>query len=142
MKNKYINIFLLLSTLVFSQDIPDYLKGLSDQEIATFNSLPKDIQQRVIDRFNETGSDSSVQNIDQEINNEDSVIRQSAPNDGIRKFGYSFFSGIPTTYTPINDIPVPGDYEIGIGDVLQINFRGKKTGRYDLTVNRSGKIYI
>lgn len=141
-KIKYINILLFLSSLVFSQNIPDYLKGLSDQEIATFNSLPREIQQRVIDRFNETGSSSNVQNVEQEIYNEDSVIRQSAPNNGIRKFGYSFFSGIPTTYTPINDIPVPGDYEIGIGDVLQINFRGQKTGRYDLTVNRSGKIYI
>lgn len=142
MKKKYIYIFLLLSSLVFSQNVPDYLKGLSDQEIATFNSLPKDIQQRVIDRFNQTESSSSIQSIDQEISNEDSVMNQRILNDGIRKFGYNFFSGIPTTYTPINDIPVPGDYEIGIGDVLQINFRGKKTGRYELTVNRSGKIYI
>ena len=67
---------MLLSSLVFSQNVPDYLKGLSDQEIATFNSLPKDIQQRVIDRFNQTESSSSIQSIDQEISNEDSVMNQ------------------------------------------------------------------
>ena len=60
----------------------------------------------------------------------------------LKKFGYDFFSGLPTTFTPINDVPVPGSYAIGIGDILQINFKGEKSGIYDIEVNKNGQIFI
>lgn len=56
------------------------------------------------------------------------------------KFGYDLFSGIPTTYTPVNNIPVPANYIIGPGDIIKVQLYGKENKSYELTVERDGAV--
>ena len=135
----FVLFFLGFVNVVGAQDLPI----LNEQEEKLLQNLPEDIKERV---YQQLGSAQPVTNIDtREVVTEDTVLNpilSKNTEEGFKKFGYDFFSGIPTTFTPINDVPVPGDYQIGIGDVLQINFNGQRSGQFNLTVNTNGQVYI
>lgn len=57
-------------------------------------------------------------------------------------FGDSLFSGVPTTFAPVTDVPVTADYLIGPGDELALQLSGQVNQQYDLTVDRTGNIDI
>lgn len=56
----------------------------------------------------------------------------------LRPFGYELFEGVPTTFAPATDIPVPADYVIGPGDTVMVQLYGKENQEYELTVSREG----
>ena len=58
----------------------------------------------------------------------------------LQQFGYDLFAGVPTTFAPATDIPVPADYIIGPGDTVQIQLFGKENTQYTLPVNRDGTL--
>ena len=58
------------------------------------------------------------------------------------RFGYSFFSNPPTTFAPLQDIPVGPDYILGPGDSLRISIWGFQEGQYTLEVDRNGNISL
>ena len=57
-------------------------------------------------------------------------------------YGVNLFRNPPSTFAPLNIVPVTPDYVVGPGDELLIQMWGQVTlnGRY--TVDRSGSIYI
>lgn len=62
--------------------------------------------------------------------------------DELKRYGYDMFQGEPTTFAPVSDIPVPSEYLMGPGDVVNIQIYGKENQNYSLTVSRSGMIDI
>jgi len=56
------------------------------------------------------------------------------------RYGYDLFAGVPTTFAPATDIPVPVDYVVGPGDSMQIQLLGKISENHDLSVGRDGAI--
>ena len=63
-------------------------------------------------------------------------------SDKLKPFGYDVFSGVPTSFAPVTDIPVPVDYIIGPGDVVKITLYGSKNQEYNLTVSREGLLNL
>jgi polysaccharide export outer membrane protein len=61
-------------------------------------------------------------------------------NEALKPFGYDLFEGEPSTFAPVSDIQVPVDYIVGPGDTLQIQVYGNDTSRYELTVERDGRV--
>jgi protein involved in polysaccharide export with SLBB domain len=61
-------------------------------------------------------------------------------SDALKPFGYELFSGIPTTFAPVTDIPVPSEYVVGPGDRLEVQLIGNTRARHSLVVNRDGRI--
>ncbi|NHA15460.1 SLBB domain-containing protein [Thioalkalivibrio sp. XN279] len=59
---------------------------------------------------------------------------------GLPLFGYDLFAGVPSTFAPVTDIPVPTDFEVGVGDTVQVQLFGKTPGNFSLVVNRDGAI--
>jgi protein involved in polysaccharide export with SLBB domain len=57
-------------------------------------------------------------------------------------FGQSLFDQPPSTFAPMDLLQVPSDYIIGPGDGLQIRIWGQLAGDLQVTVDRSGQIYI
>lgn len=128
-------LFLFLFSLnAISQD----LSSLSENEMQTFNSLPDSIKERIYERINQENSSERIKSNTLD-SPKDSTI---ALNTSTRVFGYDFFSGIATSYSPINDIPVPNDYILGPRDKLQINLKGEKNTSYILEVDNSGAIFV
>lgn len=56
----------------------------------------------------------------------------------LRQYGYELFAGVPSTFAPATDIPVPPDYVIGPGDTVQVQLFGKVNAEYSLVVTREG----
>jgi protein involved in polysaccharide export with SLBB domain len=65
---------------------------------------------------------------------------QSTGAEGLKPFGYDLFDGSPSTFAPVTDIQVPADYIVGPGDTLEIQLFGSESSRYELTVQRDGRI--
>lgn len=57
-------------------------------------------------------------------------------------FGSDFFANAPSTFAPIMNSPVPGDYPLGPGDELMIRGWGTIDIDYRATIDRNGTINI
>jgi polysaccharide biosynthesis/export protein len=60
--------------------------------------------------------------------------------EALKPFGYDLFAGSPSTFAPVSDIPVPSEYVIGPGDIIEVQLIGNTRGRYSLVVGRDGRI--
>ncbi|NNC97785.1 MAG: hypothetical protein HKN88_06905 [Gammaproteobacteria bacterium] len=60
----------------------------------------------------------------------------------LEPFGYDLFSGVPTTFAPVTEIPVPQDYVLGPGDTIKVFTYGNETGSNAYTVDRNGVITV
>jgi polysaccharide export outer membrane protein len=63
-------------------------------------------------------------------------------SQALEPFGYSLFAGSPTTFAPINDVPVSSDYLLGPSDVLKVQLYGKTSVAYELAIDSEGGIYF
>ena len=57
-------------------------------------------------------------------------------------FGERLFRSVPTTFAPVDQIPVPANGTIGPGDLLRIRVWGHVNFSANLRVDRSGDIYL
>jgi protein involved in polysaccharide export with SLBB domain len=57
-------------------------------------------------------------------------------------YGQSLFRRVPSTFAPVNYMPVPADYVIGPGDELQVRIWGQIDLDASITVDRNGQIYL
>lgn len=55
-------------------------------------------------------------------------------------FGSTLFTDVPSTFAPIDDIPVSSDYVIGPGDELQVQLYGQVNQQGAFQVDRAGNI--
>tara|TARA_Y100000768_G_scaffold388983_1_gene389677 strand:+ start:4923 stop:7187 length:2265 start_codon:yes stop_codon:yes gene_type:complete len=57
-----------------------------------------------------------------------------------KKFGYDFFSSMPTSLSAVGDLPFPNDYKISLRDQFRVILTGSKDQIYSLNVNLDGTI--
>jgi protein involved in polysaccharide export with SLBB domain len=57
-------------------------------------------------------------------------------------FGQDLFRGVPSTFAPVDQIPVTPDYVIGPGDEVRIRVWGQVNFNAEVKVDRSGDIYL
>jgi len=67
---------------------------------------------------------------------EDAAVRP------LHVYGRQLFDEGPTTFSPMDRVPVPADYAIGPGDQLLIRVWGKIDLDSSLTVDRNGQIFL
>lgn len=60
----------------------------------------------------------------------------------IKQFGYELFSQPPTTFAPVDRVPVSPDYVIGPQDEIRITVWGRLEGEWNVTVDRDGNITL
>lgn len=61
---------------------------------------------------------------------------------GLRPFGERLFSVSNPGYLPPSDMPVPADYVVGTGDVVELRLFGKENRLYRLPVERNGTVTL
>lgn len=66
--------------------------------------------------------------------------RETRRNRSPQPFGYELFSGVPNTFAPATDIPIPADYVIGPGDNVRVQLFGNQNQTFTLLVSRDGTI--
>ncbi len=123
-------LFFSISSLAQSVDT-SLLSNLSSQQI--------EAAREVLEGENLTLSDSeelpeiveSLVNIDKE---------ESGEITKIVKFGYDFFSSMPTSLSAVGDLPLPNDYKISLRDQFRVILSGAKDQTFNLNVNLDGTI--
>lgn len=82
--------------------------------------------------------------IAEEAGEEISELATRARTHGLnlRLFGYNFFRRPPSSFLPVQMVPVGPDYVVGPGDTVHIVIWGNVQGEYRLTVDRHGQISI
>ncbi len=58
----------------------------------------------------------------------------------LKQFGYELFAGVPSTFAPATDVPVPSEYVLGPGDELEVQLFGQKSSLFTLVVDREGSV--
>lgn len=60
--------------------------------------------------------------------------------DVIEPFGYDLFASNPSSFKPGNEVPIPSDYRIGPGDMIEIQLFGQRNDSFSLDISREGMI--
>ncbi|MBH0057976.1 SLBB domain-containing protein [Pseudoalteromonas sp. SWXJZ94C] len=128
-------------------------------QLEKFKKLPKAQQEALAEQYgvdvstiagtNKSETQSSLENQptigqrseqkEEELTDEDRFKPQI---EEVKPYGYNLFAGEPTTFMPSENAAVPDTYLMGRGDQLTINFYGKESNSFDVTVDREGRISI
>jgi len=57
-------------------------------------------------------------------------------------FGLKFFLPDSNSFSPSNNLPIPNDYEIGVGDEIKITLWGQADLQNNFLVDRDGRIFV
>ena len=122
------SLLISLANITIAQEIdPSLLKNLSPDQI-----------EKVKNQLNIGAISSSPK---PEVS--ESTVKQPVKdsNDSMnQKFGYSFFSSIPTNISAVGDLPLPNDYKISLKDQFTIILSGSRKEIFDVEVNLDGTI--
>jgi polysaccharide export outer membrane protein len=66
----------------------------------------------------------------------------SSTGQSLPIFGADLFRTVPSTFSPVDNIPVTPDYVIGPGDELRLQVWGQVNQNSTVTVDRTGMIYL
>ncbi|MGI4758793.1 MAG: SLBB domain-containing protein [Janthinobacterium lividum] len=69
-------------------------------------------------------------------------LARSATGETLPVFGRDLFQNVPSTFAPGDQIAVPADYIVGPGDEVLLRIWGPEAFNSQLTVDRSGSIYV
>lgn len=72
---------------------------------------------------------------------DDNVVLRAHGSDMVQ-YGYELFTGVPSTFLPTTDIPVPPEYVLGPGDEINLQFYGSRDDSLSLVVDREGVIEL
>ena len=112
--------------------------GLAPGARATFPG--SDLQQRIQEfEFQQLQQDLEAQQ--RERNEFQRFVMQSIGRD-LPMFGANLFRTVPSTFAPVDNIPVTPDYVIGPGDEIQIRAWGQIDVDYNAIVDRDGTIGV
>ena len=117
-------------------EFPELVQPLEADQAATLTGDPSlDLANVAADLLNEQQEDAVEGSPGEKINFFDQEIK-------LEPFGYDLFAGVPTTFAPATDIPVPPDYIIGPGDTIELQFFGKQNRQFSLVVQRDGTLNL
>ncbi len=128
--------------------LPFLLKAeISEEQRKLVESLPPDQRASVLDKM------SAVSGLEEEIEesfqNKPIMIEKSSANEIPEEerckeciYGYDFFQFAPSTFAPLNNVPVSSNYLLGPGDKLSVNFYGNYSENFETFINRDGKVFL
>ena len=75
---------------------------------------------------------------------DESLVEKNSSDDANevsgKKYGYDFFSSMPTSLTAVGDLPLPNDYKISLRDEFTVILSGSKDAIFNLNVKLDGTI--
>ena len=129
----------------------DMKKGFISTLFLAFISFTQDVPEEILQELNLNQSDlvtlinSSDGNSNTIDGNQEQIeTLQPAENSKLNteKFGYDFFSKVPTNVTAAADLPVPGEYKISLNDEIIVMLTGSISKTYSLPVLPDGTILM
>ena len=129
--------YLFLALYIFSFNIyaqaidPSILSQLSPEQI----EMVKDVY---------AGKNSTDEIVEELPVIEESLVTKQSTGDANniagKKYGYDFFSSMPTSLLAVGDLPLPNDYKISLRDQFTVILSGSKDAIFNLNVKLDGTI--
>lgn len=76
------------------------------------------------------------------VRSEFELLAEDAAGQPLPVYGRQLFSQVPSTFAPIDRVPVPADYVLGPGDQLLIRVWGKIELQSAVTIDRNGQVFL
>jgi hypothetical protein len=93
---------------------------------------------------NELNQKNIIENEQPRVIQESTIKKETNETDlkdvALEKYGYGFFTSVPTSVTAVGDLPMPADYKISILDQFTVILSGSKQQIFDLSVQLDGTI--
>lgn len=123
-----------LGRLYFADDDTQNLKLMPQDEIYIFS-------EDMIAEAEEKPEEMKPEDEREEVP-EDPFFRKTPPPERpeLEIFGHDLFTTAPTTFAPVDSVPVSNDYLIGPGDTIRVLMWGRLDESYELTVDNEGVI--
>ncbi len=90
------------------------------------------------------GKDSLEESVEELPVIDESLITKKSTKDANiisgKKYGYDFFSSMPTSLLAVGDLPLPNDYKISLRDQFTVILSGSKDDIFNLNVKLDGTI--
>lgn len=149
--------FRILSILfIFIVSSPIYSQNLDDSFL---KSLPKELRDDFLkEAQSPSDSDKNYQNPDTRIQNLEEALldaedtlkkirydldKQDKKDPGeLERFGQEFFNTFQSTFLPVNEPNLDGNYILDVGDELTLQFLGQKDDIEKLVIKRDGTLNI
>jgi protein involved in polysaccharide export with SLBB domain len=114
------------------------------EEITSLSDLP-DIKEKItpeIEKITEKTPVTAVQEKEKPSNFELFIKgeKEKTISTDLQQFGYNLFEQAPSTFAPVDIVPISPDYVLGPDDEINITLWGAKESRYNLKIDREGKI--
>ena len=127
------------SLFSFAQTIdPDLLSQLSPEQIEAAREAVTDKNLGELENQEFIQREESLVRIENELMDDENELMDDELV--IKKFGYDFFSTMPTSLAAIGDLPLPNDYKISLRDQFRIILSGSRDQIFNLNVNLDGTI--
>ena len=147
---KFIRVLTFSIPLLFSTG--NLFTELTEEQKTMLEALPPDQRNAVITKM-ETAN-TIEEDLEEIFENEQSLVErpdykslmEMNKDKGIECldciFGYDFFKYAPTTYSPVDNLPVPPDYILGPGDKVTVNLYGRETKEIESFISREGNFFL
>ena len=129
--------YLLLALSLF----PFYSFGQAIDPSILSQLSPEQIEMAKDAYASKNSTDKSVEELP--VIDESLVIKKSSGDSNKiagKKYGYDFFSSMPTSLTAVGDLPLPNDYIISLRDQFIVILTGSKDALFNLNVKLDGTI--
>ena len=134
---KHYKKYLLLALSLF----PFYSFGQAIDPSILSQLSPEQIEMAKDAYASKNSTDKSVEELP--VIDESLVIKKSSGDSNKiagKKYGYDFFSSMPTSLTAVGDLPLPNDYIISLRDQFTVILTGSKDAIFNLNVKLDGTI--
>ena len=146
MKISYVKIaFLLIVTCLSSLNIAE---EISPEQLAMLEKLPPDQRSNIMEKMSSaTTLTGEIEEAFEEVTSlvkkpELKLLENEEDYCSDCIYGFNFFQFSPSTFAPADDTPVNSSYSIGPGDKLLVSFYGGNEKKYEVDVNREGKVVL
>ena len=137
------------SILIASFSITTFAnQEISPEQIAMLETLPPDQRASIMEKM--TTADALAGEIQEAFEEVTSLVKKPELQNFENEedycsdciYGFNFFKFSPSTFAPADDTPVNSSYSLGPGDKLLVSYYGGNEKKYEVDVNREGKIVL
>jgi len=147
---KPLRLFCLCSIASFASY--SLFSDITEEQKALLESLPPDQRSSVMAKMETANSIEG--DLEEIFENEQSLIERpdykalsELERDRTEEcsnciFGYEFFKYAPTTFAPVNNLPISTDYLLGPGEKLKVSLYGNTSLELESFISRQGTLFI
>lgn len=152
---KFTKILITLSffsSILIAQEIEfneEFLSSLPENIQSDFKNKSK--QAKKENEFDYSNPDTRIKKLEFELEEADRILTQirldlnqnsNKNSKNLKRFGSNFFKTFQSSFSPINEPAIAGDYILDSGDQLTIQLVGQKNNTIEEFIRRDGALYL